>query len=653
MAERRYGFTQTESGEEFPYLIVGGEKRLMARLPTPRDHMIRTAVPTWTQGVKAGQLPDIKFADIKPFSSVRTDVPILDQDGRGACVLPKTLIRMADGSQKAIEDVRCLGQVLTAEGNIGTVTETMVRKASAGLINLQLWGHSHLRMTPDHPVLTRRGYVAAGELKLDDYVAIPRYLPNAKSTLLTGEHIDRRRVHVSTDRQLRLMGVAGRKAVRPLVKAIPESIALNEGFGRIIGYFLAEGNTSRSRVEYTFGKHEETTFVAELIALLREELSIEAHSASRGNGAWKVKIFGAAWAELLETLCGSRVDVKSIHPDLAAGKRDFMEGVFRGWFNGDGSFKDVRRLRGASVSHTLAMNMYDIANALGYRPSIQLRQSQQHGGGAKSRRPAWCLDMAKNQEKAVSSDGDSYRSIQDDKTLWRKVRGITSEDYDGYVFNLEVEGDHSYVAEGVGVHNCLPHAWTTAMMLARAVSGAGFTKLSPWFLYSLINGGRDAGSNAGDAYQALTTTGICPDALVPYATIRPAGYNADAKTAAARFKIQTAYQIQGFEQAVIAAALGYGITFDLHAGMGFDVDSSGICAYCYGLGNNHEVFAGEQYALINGKPYIGGRNSWGTQWGVQGRCYWQPKHLDNSDETYAVTLVSADPQDPNALPTVP
>jgi len=199
---------------------------------------------------------------------------------------------------------------------------------------------------------------------------------------------------------------------------------------------------------------------------------------------------------------------------------------------------------------------------------------------------------------------------------------------------------------------CLPHAWTSATMISRAISGAAFTKLSPWFLYSLINGGWDAGSNAGDALQALTETGICPDSDVPYATIRPKGYNAAAMKAASRFKLRTAYKIEGFEQAVIAASLGYAITFDLHAGMGFDVDSDGICAYLRLGGNNHEVMAGEEYVTINGKPYIGGRNSWGEQWGVKGRCYWQPNHLDHSEETYAVAFTTDDPSDSNMPPVI-
>ena len=42
---------------------------------------------------------------------------VLDQDGQGSCFPPGTLIRMANGSEKPIEKVAVLDEVLTAEGN--------------------------------------------------------------------------------------------------------------------------------------------------------------------------------------------------------------------------------------------------------------------------------------------------------------------------------------------------------------------------------------------------------------------------------------------------------------------------------------------------------------------------------------------------------
>lgn len=46
-------------------------------------------------------------------------VPVLDQGSLGSCFPPGTLVRMSDGSERPIEDVRLLERVLTAEGGSG------------------------------------------------------------------------------------------------------------------------------------------------------------------------------------------------------------------------------------------------------------------------------------------------------------------------------------------------------------------------------------------------------------------------------------------------------------------------------------------------------------------------------------------------------
>lgn len=196
---------------------------------------------------------------------------------------------------------------------------------------------------------------------------------------------------------------------------------------------------------------------------------------------------------------------------------------------------------------------------------------------------------------------------------------------------------------------CVTHSAAANVMLARAAAGYTFVDLCPWWLYCQVNRGVDAGSNLGDAVQVLTAKGIPPRGIVPERSVRiDRATDVKAVEQAGRFKVAKVARITGgFEQACVAAFLGYGVSFDLCAGLGFDVNSDGVCRVCLGF-NNHEVLAGEEFALIGGKPYIGGRNSWGTQWGVQGRCYWQPAHLDRSQETIAIRFVDPDPQDPDA-----
>src|SRR2546428_1926940 len=102
--------------------------------------------------------------------------PILDQGREGSCFPPTTLIRKADGSQCRIDELKLLDQVVTAEGRVRTVEQLMVREANRGLVRVNIAGHIPLLCTPEHPILTNRGYIAAENLSAnEDEVSITKH----------------------------------------------------------------------------------------------------------------------------------------------------------------------------------------------------------------------------------------------------------------------------------------------------------------------------------------------------------------------------------------------------------------------------------------------------------------------------------------------
>jgi hypothetical protein len=365
-----------------------------------------------------------------------------DQGTEGACLKAGTLIRMADGSHKAIDDVRLLDRVVTAEGREGAVLATFVRFNPDGMVNLALAGHRHLSLTGNHPVLTARGYVRADELRLGDQVALTRYLPATSTWFETAPYLAQLDRRVRRDKRLVNSG-----GVLTEVAAIPERIELTPAFGRLVGLFLAEGGTTPNKVVWTFGGHERDTLVAETVALLRSELNAEGRVQVRPSGATNVVLYGKHWRTLFErTFCHGPYD-KRLPGSLASGPRDFLHGVWDGWVAGDGWHQpDRHRMIAVTVSHGLAMDMYAVGQALGFRPTIEFRRGKPNSAAA-SRRDSWRI--------TVSVGGSSTRSREDDAHVWRKVVGLEFEEWAGHVFNLEVEGDHSYVAEGIGVHNCV------------------------------------------------------------------------------------------------------------------------------------------------------------------------------------------------------
>jgi hypothetical protein len=160
----------------------------------------------------------------------------------------------------------------------------------------------------------------------------------------------------------------------------------------------------------------------------------------------------------------------------------------------------------------MAMNMFDIATYLGHQPHIYVQQAKL-SHGVKSRQPVW--NVGWGDGAVLDHFTYDYRKHQTDTHLWRRVEGIELEPYNGVVFNLEVEEDHSYVAEGIGVHNCAAEGAAGCVMVLRALAGLPHVVLNPYFIYHTTSGGSDQGSYLSDTVAFLASQGCASEAVWP------------------------------------------------------------------------------------------------------------------------------------------
>jgi len=426
------------------------------------------------------------------------DWPMYGNDKCGDCFPPGTRIRMADGTTKPIEAVQTMDRVISAEGRERMVTATMVRHHDAGVVIPVLSGLGHLRCTPDHPFLTQRGYVAANQLQVGDMVASPAYAPLPCDEIACADHI-------IDNLQYRLNSTGfrayGTRSASGRITPPPEKLSLSPEVGRLLGLFFAEGCTSQNTVRWTFGGHERETLVADVVRLVSSELKAVATPRQRGNGTIDVVLNGKQWRLLFESLCAKGAGGKRLHPDLWASPAPFREALLRGWLDGDGHHSASRSV-GTTVSRDLAQDMFNTAQSLGLSVSIYGRQpppvslaylngpktgmtfpryrwdvSIRDWDGGRSKRGVgqlpnrrWRTKIAGKHIGVYDTEGEAIQAAVaarmgacgsgpyaveiKEGVYWRSVREVLTEDYQGWVHNLSVEGDQSYVAEGVGVHNC-------------------------------------------------------------------------------------------------------------------------------------------------------------------------------------------------------
>lgn len=490
-------------------------------------------------------------------------VEVKNQSSEGSCFPPGTLVTLATGEQVPIDQVKTLDRVVTAEGNVSEVRQTMVRPYIGQLVNLRLYGNNLLRCTPEHPVLTKRGYVAAKDVTAADYVAITK-VPVAGETcnvILTAAHLPAKSRVVNELRTYKFNAPHGRSRTTCLTSAVPDAIVLDYGFGKIIGLFLAEGNCGVQRIDWTFNISERDTLAAELRTLIAEKLGSETNERVQKNTV-KIQMYGTLWARLFESLCATGSGSKRMHADLLSGPAEFRRGVWEGWMAGDGH-RGERVNTGVTISRSLAVQMMQVGLSLGIVTSLR-RSIPKPNKSARSRQPRYDV---KSSEANLSENW--HRSVTG-RHCWRRVQMLVMEDYEGPVYNLHVHGDESYVADGVGVHNCVSNATTAGhqCIQAKQYGKKNVIVLSAMSLYKRVARSASSGSMLSDNLDELNSRGALPQNTTAnkarfehtfpatgFSTQYPAGWEKTAKL----FVSAEAFVLQSLAELVTACVNGFPI----------------------------------------------------------------------------------------------
>jgi hypothetical protein len=157
--------------------------------------------------------------------------------------------------------------------------------------------------------------------------------------------------------------------------------------------------------------------------------------------------------------------------------------MLTGWMDGDRHIGNSA----VSISRELALNMFDIANVLGHNPTIGIHTKEKMGSDGVQHHTSWRVGWRPNKV-------GHYRFEATETHLWRAVQNVDRQPFNGYVYNLEVADDNSYVAEGIGVHNCWLHgpcravnaAWLLAMGHSHKLAS---NSLGEDFGWRVANGG--------------------------------------------------------------------------------------------------------------------------------------------------------------------
>ncbi len=423
------------------------------------------------------------------------------------CFLPGTQVSLADGRRIAIEDVVPGEMVLTHKGRAREVVNKQIRHGRWGIRRINAVGvPSEIVATDNHPFFVFRAPDVCG-------CGCGESLPASKSTRVRSHRRDMTRRFLrghdkrvfnpkavySLDehraRQERLAEIGRPRLVEvradelrvgdmlcfPRPSYVGNDAGVSSAHARLLGYFLAEGSFLKHKgdavgVEFTFALAERDTYAAEVCDLFRQafpESNPRVYEREDRNTT-AVQVSGRDIASWFRAHGGEYCHGKRLSAEAMAWSSDIHLDLIGAWLNGDGTLGKAGQTAGITTSYDLACQMHMLMARCGVFARIEARVGSKSVdvrdvvGGVPVRDevtgklPWYTVTVGRLESAALIGRTDKVAPASDqgrmmhvsDEYVQFKVTSVDSDAYTGWVYDMEVDEDHSYVVEGVAVHNC-------------------------------------------------------------------------------------------------------------------------------------------------------------------------------------------------------
>lgn len=392
----------------------------------------------------------------------------------GDCFEAGTMVRMGDGNEKPIEQVK-VGDVVVSHTGAKRVVEDTIKKPYFGdIVTLKTKGQRAISCTPDHRFVSDgEAWVAAGDLSVGDSVLYPRIVSEeVRHTFDLEENrpdemaLSDRSIPASSDAVCRW---------KHMKHECLRHVELDSRLAWLVGLYLAEGSMDVSvkngdprRITLNLSAKERD--LAEMAAAMFTEIfGVTSHVCQVPSkpSVIYVRVSSPPVAALFKKLAPGNTYTKRLNKIFFSATRAARLGVLRGWFAGDGHIRNNRKpgdggsydkvsAVAVSASHDLVRDMFDIANSCSVASAISRRPAR------KRSREASCLHLY--GENAINAfpglDGEyNFRpgaAAKDGRLgAWKKITSTTRKHFEGDVYCIQVAEDHSFVANGIAVHNCV------------------------------------------------------------------------------------------------------------------------------------------------------------------------------------------------------
>jgi ribonucleoside-diphosphate reductase alpha chain len=376
-----------------------------------------------------------------------------------------------------IQNVLPGDEVLTHRDRFRLVTHVTEREVSEPLVELSCayLGGQPIQCTPNHRFFALRrsdrpGWVRADGLTTDHYVKVDRItetIPLTEIDVL--DYVEGGAVEEDGELYTAMPYVGGNGAV--VVKEsrrIERRVALDERFGRWLGYFIAEGGTTQNSVYFTVSK-DESHLANEIADLTRDIFGLDAaiqHRTDQPRHWMRVYVHSKMLARFLDGFFAgkTRATNKRLPGWFLRLPRQVQKAFVGAVFAGDGTIGD-RTIILFLANPDLIRQIYTMLLRLDVVASLTwegILRHTRHRGMRITVGTQRCVEVLKawvkgdlTAESALAEAEHNYSYRVFDGDLFMKVRRVASAaPVPQTVYDLAVEDDHSFTVGWLGAHNC-------------------------------------------------------------------------------------------------------------------------------------------------------------------------------------------------------
>jgi len=420
---------------------------------------------------------DVNIGEVSTFSKHVTpggSVTYRAESGHDDCLLPDTQIKTRKGYKK-IKDIIIGDEVLTHLNNYKKVTNISIKDFDGDMYEVKFKGQVPLDITYNHPLYS----ITYGSNKK----RFDKREWNTPNKLVKNKHkcvniIDEYDKNINKIINYTELYEKYKNSAIKNMKLL--NITLDSSFSKFLGLFLADGNCYKSsktsyRVSVSFNK--KSVILIDEIKQYLENLNLSVFEENHKNHTMLITYNKTLYELLIK--CYDKETKEKILPYYAIDFGKDLKYVLEYWIKGDG-WSVNRKNRtphviGCSTSLQLALSMRDIASALGKTNTITKNKRYRYGVRTKDQ---YWVTIYDEHPKSSSLKKITEFEISSNLDYSKKYN------YKGLTYNLEVEDDNSYIANGIVVHNCV----MTNVLLSTVYDNIGFKNLVDMYIENELGG---------------------------------------------------------------------------------------------------------------------------------------------------------------------